>query len=186
MSETREPDTGREPGDAVRVLLLTEDPEARRPVVEDLESAGCRVTTAEGVWEAVRQVGQYPPAMVLIEMRIRDVTDRNFVRHISLGHDIPVLFIAAGGSRDVAAAFEAGGDDCITDPLGGETLARMGEALRRRAERGARANPGTIRLGTMAMSHPERSVTISGRAVQLTPLEFNLWWVRWTPSLGQN
>ncbi len=109
MRAPRRTDTGREPGDAVRVLLLTEDPETRRHMVKDLESAGYRVTTAEGLWEAVRQVGQDPPGMVLISMRIRDVTDPNFVRHISLGYDIPVLFIAAGGSRDVAVAFEAGG-----------------------------------------------------------------------------
>ena len=150
--------------------------ETRRPVVEDLESAGYRVITAERAWEAVRQVGQDPPGMVLLDMRTRGGTDRSFVRDVSLGHDIPVVLIAAGGSQDVALAFEAGGDDCITYPLEGEALARMGEALRRRANRGAGAGRGTIRLGRMTISHPERRVAISGRTVQLPMMGFNLLW----------
>ena len=68
------------------------------------------------------------------------------------------------------------GGDCITYPLGGGALARMREALRRRAERGAGAGCGTIRRGTMTISYPERSVTISGRTVQLPMMESNLLW----------
>ena len=177
MSEASALDTGPGPGDAVSVLLIMEDRETRRPVVEQLESAGYRVTTVEKAWEAVRQAGQDPPGMVLIDMRTRDVTDWNFIRDISLGHDIPVVLIAGDGSQDVALAFEVGADDCIADPLTrGEVLARMGEALRRRAERGAGAGHGTIRLGGMTISRPECSVTVSGRMVHLPLMEFTLLW----------
>ena len=177
MSETREPDTGPGPRDAASVLLLMEDRETRRPVVEDLESAGYRVVTADNAWEAVLRVGQDPPGMVLIDMRTRDVGDHNFIGNISLGHDIPVVLIAGDGSQDVALAFEVGADDCIADPLTrGETLARVRETLKRRAERGAGAGHGTIRLGRMTISRPECSVTIPGRTVQLPMMEFTLLW----------
>ena len=165
--DTSEPYTGLGPGDAISVLLI----------MEELESAGYRVTTVEKAWEAVRQASQDPPGMGLIGMRTRDVTDRNFIRDISLGHDIPVILIAEDGSQDVALAFEVGAYDCIADPLTrGETQARMGETLKRRAERGAGAGYGTIRLGRMTISRPECSVTIPGRTVQLPMMEFTLLW----------
>ena len=57
MSEIREPDKRGAPGDAVSVLLLMEDRETRRPVVENLESSGYRVNTAEKAREAALQIG---------------------------------------------------------------------------------------------------------------------------------
>ena len=124
--------TGRESKNGVGVLLVMEDRGMRRHVVENLKSEGYWVDAADEALGAVRQVGRDPPGMVLIDMRSQGVVEHNFIRDISLGHDIPVILIARGESRDVALAFEIGGDDCITDPLGDETVARVRETLRRR------------------------------------------------------
>ena len=145
--------------------------------MESLLSAGYRVFTADEGREAVQRAGLDPPGVVLVDMRLRGVAHRDFIRDVSLGHDIPVVLIAGEGGQDVGHAFEVGADDCITDPLSrGEALARIKEALRRRSGRMGGGSPGTIRLGNMTVRHSERIATISGRRVQLPPVEFHLLW----------
>ena len=161
----------------IGVLVLMENPVRRLPIVEALQSAGYRVIPANDGRVAARQVEQDPPGMVIIDMRSPGAVNRNFIRNISLGHRIPVVLIAEQGGRDVERAFAVEADECITDPLSREeTLARLGETLRRRLGGPAIVPSGTIRLGTMRISSMERTVTISGRAVQLSPMEFSLLW----------
>ena len=63
MGEIREPDTG----DGTSVLLLMEDGETSRTVVENLESAGYRVITADDACGAVSWLQAMPGTLTSID-----------------------------------------------------------------------------------------------------------------------
>lgn len=87
-----------------------------------------------------------------------------------LGWDIPVIFITARDSEvDVVTALRAGADDYIVKPAKYlELLARI-ESLSRRIK----AVP-VVRFGVYEVDEERRSITVDGRAVELTQREFEL------------
>ena len=82
----------------------------------------------------------------------------------------PVIFISGyGRDKTMARALEAGAADYIVKPFSPtELVARVRAALRRRAD------PEPFVLGELAIDYDRRLVTVAGRAVELTPTEYEL------------
>ena len=89
---------------------------------------------------------------------------------------VPVIFLSAcGRDRVIARALEAGADDYIVKPFSPtELVDRIQAALRRRApaERPEPSKPCV--LGDLTANFAERRVTIAGRPVRLTDMEYRL------------
>ena len=83
---------------------------------------------------------------------------------------LPVIFISAYGRDDtVARALESGAADYIVKPFSPtELVARVRAALRVRAE------PELFVLGDLAIDHGRRRVSVAGREIPLTAMEFEL------------
>jgi two-component system KDP operon response regulator KdpE len=85
---------------------------------------------------------------------------------------VPILVLSAvGDEREKVAALDAGADDYVTKPFGmEELLARLRAVLRR-------AGPSTdpvLHVGDLVVDLDRHAVTIDGREVTLTPIEFDL------------
>jgi two-component system KDP operon response regulator KdpE len=84
----------------------------------------------------------------------------------------PIIVVSAVGQEaEKIAALDAGADDYVTKPFTiGELLARLRAVLRR-------AGPATepvLEIGELRVDLEKRAVTVEGRAVHLTPHEFDL------------
>ena len=166
-----------DPGSRTRVLVLTKGRSTWQVAVDTLKETRYTVVTAGRPWEAMQEADETHHDLVILDMRSLDNLDRKFVRDISRGHEIPLIFLAGGGSHDVAAAFRMRGDDCITDPMqASETLARVEESLRRRSAQRNRENPDILRLARMTINQPAQQASISGNNIELTAIEFDLLW----------
>jgi DNA-binding response OmpR family regulator len=94
-------------------------------------------------------------------------------------HDMPVLILTARGEEaDKVRGLRLGADDYVTKPFGVlELLARV-EALLRRAGNGAaggtRGKLPVERFDDVELDPSTRTVTRTGKAVYLTPMEFDL------------
>jgi len=85
---------------------------------------------------------------------------------------VPIIVLSVKGEeRSKVEALDSGADDYVTKPFGvDELLARLRAVLRRNASpSGPRLSVGEIEIDV-----PERTVTVSGRRVKLTPHEFDL------------
>jgi two-component system KDP operon response regulator KdpE len=88
---------------------------------------------------------------------------------------------ARGREADKVEALDAGADDYLTKPFGvNELLARIRVALRHAQQAGGASAP-VIELGPLRLDLGRREVTLQGRALHLTPIEYRL-----LVLLGQN
>ena len=87
----------------------------------------------------------------------------------------PIIVISAREQEgDKVKALDAGADDYLTKPFGlNELLARMRVALRHAEQAGAAEAP-VLELGPLRLDLARRQVTIDGRELRLTPIEYRI------------
>ncbi len=110
---------------------------------------------------------------VLLDVMMPHIDGLEVLRRIRLESNIPVLMLTARGDEtDRVVGLELGADDYVAKPFGPrELLARIRAVLRRAAPdtTGERLSAAgiTADVGT-------REVTVDGKAVELTGLEFDI------------
>ncbi len=88
----------------------------------------------------------------------------------------PIIVLSARGrERDKVDALDAGADDYLTKPFGiDELLARMRVARRHLEGRSDEKALPVFKSGGLSVDRTSRQVTVDGREVHLTPIEYKL------------
>ncbi len=89
---------------------------------------------------------------------------------------MPIIVISARGEEaDKVAALDEGANDYLTKPfLDGELLARIRVVLRGVVQADNAPPTGTTTIGDLSIDFDRRRVTVAGREVHLTPIEYRL------------
>ena len=119
-----------------QALLALPDAGRRKETSAWLAASGFEVTAVEDVRRALEQFGRLRPAIVLADASLRDERGRGLcqaVRQLREGSAVPVLAFCSG-SREVAAALEAGASDVLEGPFDGRVAARRADQLARLSE----------------------------------------------------
>ena len=163
-----------------RILVVDDDADVRSLIRELLERAGALVREARDGRDALRQLYDVRPELIVLDVTMPDLDGWATLERVRDMTDVPVLMLTArGGELEKVRGLKAGADDYVTKPFGRqELLARCEGLLRRQARRsaaGGGAGPReTYDDGTVAIDVANASVSVDGRAVMLTPLEFRL------------
>ncbi len=162
-------------GDAVRVLVIEDDPQVRRFLRTSLAAHGFVVHEAADGATGLREAVQHVPEIVLLDLGLPDLDGLEIVRRLRTWSRVPILILSARGEeRRKVEALDEGADDYLTKPFGfAELLARMRAALRR-AARPDPAAESELARGPLRIDFARRRVELSGREVHLTPIEFRL------------
>jgi two-component system, OmpR family, KDP operon response regulator KdpE len=160
-----------------RVLVVDDEPEITRALRTILLGHGYEPVLAATAREGLAQLDRRRPDVVLLDLMLPDGTGLDVTRAIreERGLDVPIIVLSAHGEeRHKVAALDLGADDYLTKPFGvGELLARMRAALRRAG--GSRpSGQAVIEHGDLRMDLERREVTVGGRAVHLTPKEYDM------------
>ncbi len=84
---------------ADHVLVVDDDPNITAALRDSLEYEGYRVTTANNGAEALREVHDDPPALILLDMRMPVMSGWEFAeRYRSVGHTAPVIVMTAAAN----------------------------------------------------------------------------------------
>jgi two-component system OmpR family response regulator len=167
---------------AVRVLVVDDDPDMRHLIVNYLLEHDVPAFPAGGRQDMTSQFVDGEPSLVILDLRLGQEDGLDLLREIRSRSDVPVI-ITTGHRRDEidrVVGLELGADDYITKPFGlRELLARVRAVLRRREIR--RVEPqqdpeqGRWRFGDWQLDRRIRRLTgADGAPVTLTKGEYAL------------
>ena len=160
-----------------RILVIDDEPEITRALRSILTAHGFDPVLAATAEDGLDQLQRRRPDVLLLDMVLPDKSGLEVTRIIrqDLGLDLPIIVLSAYGEEDSKVqALDLGADDFLTKPFGvNELLARMRAALRRAS--GARpTGEAAISHGPIRMDLERREVTVEGKAVHLTPKEYDM------------
>ena len=165
--------------DAARTLLVVEDdPTINQALTDRLVAEGFRVVQAFDGPGAVAAHAEHRPALVVLDVMLPGFDGLEVCRRVQATRPVPVLMLTARvDETDVLVGLGVGADDYVTKPFRlREVVARI-RALLRRVDR-ARELAGTsvprLVVGDLAIDQAGRRVSVGGKPVHLTPLEFDL------------
>jgi DNA-binding response OmpR family regulator len=157
-------------------LVVDDDQDLRRLVVELLRRAGHEVTEASSGRAGLRALHASPPDLVLLDVTMPDLDGWQTLERIRDLSDVPVLMLTGRGQElERVRGLQGGADDYVTKPFGRQELIARVQALLRRAEqRPERERAETYVDAVLSIDFAQRAVTYAGRDIALTPLEFKL------------
>jgi len=154
------------------ILVVDDEPQILRALQTNLRGAGYEVETAATAEQALAAAALREPEAVILDLVLPDRSGTEVCRELRTWSSVPVIVLSAiGDESEKVAALDAGADDYVTKPFGmAELLARLRAAMRRVPA----ASEPVVEVGELRVDIPDRSVTVGGRPVQLTPNEFDL------------
>lgn len=159
-----------------RVLVVEDDPTVSEVVTRYLEREEFEVTaTADGA-EALRIVEHGMPDLVVLDLMLPGMDGHEVFRRLRLKSDVPVVMLTAKiEEEDRVRGLEVGAEDYVTKPFSPRELTlRIKAILTRRAPTCAPVPADAIDAGIIHADLRSREVTVAGRRVALTALEFDL------------
>ena len=162
---------------ARRVLVVDPDLASRREIRSACEQDGYQVFEADGSADALRQVEDSRPSLILLEVTLPDGSGFDVCREVrKLDTTVPVIMMSSRSDEiDAVVALEIGADDYVTKPLRlRELVARMTAHLRRARLESAEASRSRLEFRELTIDVNERRVYKAEREVQLTHTEFDL------------
>lgn len=158
-------------------LLIVEDDEAvRRFLRTVLAGQGHAVVEATTIASAIEHLRRSKPDAILLDLGLPDGDGMRVLAALAPDEPrVPVIVLSARGQEgDKVIALDGGADDYLTKPFGtGELMARIRAVMRRGPAR-AGTTPDVLEVGPIRIDRPRHEVTVEGRLVHLTPIEFAL------------
>ena len=163
----------------LHVLIVDDEPPIRRLLRTGLGTQGYGVIEApdgRAALEILRRKasGNEAVDLVILDLGLPDMRGHDLLAELRRTH--PALPVVVLSSRDdetgKVEALDLGADDYVTKPFGmGELLARIRTALRHQlATEGQRP---LFEVGPLSVDLVRRIVRVEGRAVKLTPREYD-------------
>jgi two-component system, OmpR family, KDP operon response regulator KdpE len=155
-----------------RILVIDDEAQITRVLRAALSAQGYDVRTANDPEEGLQLFRDWPPDLVITDLMMPGISGVEVCRAIRARGPTPVVVLSVRDhERSKVEALDAGADDYVTKPFGiQEVLARVRAHLRRAPERETAA----IEVGDFVVDANAHSITLAGKAVHLTPKEFDL------------
>ncbi|GAA2975478.1 response regulator YycF [Lentilactobacillus parakefiri] len=165
---------------AKKILVVDDE----KPIVDiekfNLTKEGYEVSVAYDGEEALQQVKDVDPDLIILDLMLPKVDGLEVAREVRKTKDTPIIMVTAKDSElDKVLGLELGADDYVTKPFSNrELVARVKANLRRQGTNSGSNNEEDenkdIKIGDLVI-HPEAySVSKRGENIELTHREFEL------------
>jgi len=156
-----------------RILIVDDEAGIRTTLAGILEDEGYRVTLAATAAEARDAALREPCDLVLLDLALPDQDGLSLCKELRGETDVPILMLTARGEvADRVVGLELGADDYLPKPFEPRELVARIESILRRAR--GRETEQRLVSGDLVVDPGRRAVTLEGRGVDLTTLEFEL------------
>ena len=167
----------------MKKILVVDDEKPISDIIKfNLTKEGYDVYTAYDGQEALEQVEEVNPDLVILDLMLPKIDGLEVAREVRKTHDMPNIMVTAKDSEiDKVLGLEMGADDYVTKPFSNrELVARVKANLRRQSAVAANSQAeeenanSDITIGDLTI-HPEAyMVSKHGDKIELTHREFEL------------
>jgi two-component system KDP operon response regulator KdpE len=158
-----------------RLLLVEDDPGLARLIRRKLRQHRFTLELVTSVEDASRALDRQRADLVMIDLDLADGSGWQAISDLRSRAAVPIIALSSRRTeRDTVAAFELGADDYLSKPIGLDELqARIRVALRHVAQPDSGAEP-ILRVGNLELDLEQRRILRDGRAIHVTPTEYEL------------
>jgi len=162
--------------EARSLLVVEDDGELRRTLVDALRAVCPRIREAATLEEARTACAQEEPDLIVLDLGLPDGDGSQLLRHLRAVTLVPLIVLTGReNEEEKVALLDAGADDFITKPCGaGELLARVRGQLRRSAMSAAARSASRMVVDGIEIDLVAQRVTREGVPMRLTPTEWAL------------
>jgi DNA-binding response OmpR family regulator len=156
---------------AERILLVEDDERLGRQIQESLQGEGYETVWIRNGRDAL---GVSPGGfgLLILDLMLPGAHGLDVLKKLRSESDLPVLILSARNeTTDKVRAFGLGADDYVSKPFWPEELLAR---VRARLRRPVLHRLDTLDLGELAVDLAARRVLVSGAAIDLTRVEFDL------------
>jgi DNA-binding response OmpR family regulator len=158
-----------------RVLVVDDEPHIRAVLRGYLEADGFAVSEAADGQDAVRQVRQDAPDLVLLDVMLPGIDGLEALRQVRTFSDVYVIVVTARAEEvDKLVGLGVGADDYVTKPFSPREVAARVKAVLRRDRGGRETAAGVTRFEGLTIDTSAHEVRVDGRCVALSALEFDV------------
>ncbi len=167
------------PARRTTVLTADDDPQLLRLVARNLEFEDYDVLTARDGQQALDLIEQHTPDAALLDVMMPKLDGFTVCKRVREFSVMPIIIVTSRGQdQDKVRGLDLGADDYLTKPFSiNELLARVRAVLRRAqfsALDPAQLVRSMISIGALTIDATQHQVTLDGREVNLTPIEYRL------------
>lgn len=161
------------------ILTADDDPQLLRLVSRNLQLDGYDVLTAADGQQALELIEARSPDLVLLDVMMPRLDGFSVCQRVREFSSVPIIILTArGNDQDKIRGLDLGADDYLTKPFSvDELLARVRAVLRRAQLSAVDATQGLrsrVTIGDLSVDYAQHQVTMNGREVELTPIEYRL------------
>ena len=159
-----------------RVLVVDDEPRMVRFIRLNLEHDGFEVVEAQSGIEALTQLRNALPDLVLLDVMLPDMDGFETLRMVREFSPVPIIMVTAKGDEDDRVrGLERGADDYITKPFSPrELVSRIRAVLRRNEMPRAVPHQPVVVDDRLTIDFDRRQVWVEGKLVPLRPTEFRM------------
>ena len=158
------------------VLVVDDEQRIRRFVRMNLELEGYEVIEAADGLEALDQVRERLPAVVLLDVAMPRMDGFEALEYIRQISEVPVIILTVKGEEeDRVRGLDLGADDYVTKPFSPRELASRIRAILRRVESASVETAEPLLIDEdLSIDFSSRAVVVRGEQVKLRPTEYRL------------
>ncbi|WP_159888142.1 response regulator transcription factor [Paenibacillus puerhi] len=160
------------------VLIIDDEPEIRDIVQIFLKNEGFEVMEAEDGAAGLDLLRKKEFDLVILDVMMPTLDGIQACIQIRQTRNIPIIMLSAKNEdMDKILGLTSGADDYLSKPFNPlELVARVKSQLRRvrMSETQDKQQPLELSIGDLVLNIPRHQVTVKGKDISLTPLEFDI------------
>jgi two-component system alkaline phosphatase synthesis response regulator PhoP len=160
---------------AGKILVVDDEAKIVKLVRSYLEQNGFTVVQASDGQTALVQARREKPDLVVLDLGLPGIDGLEVARVLRREGNTPIIMLTARvEDTDKIVGLELGADDYVTKPFNPRQLVARVRAVLRRAGGADGPTPPSLTAGPLVLDFGGHSAMLDGRALDLTPTEFDL------------
>jgi DNA-binding response OmpR family regulator len=159
-----------------KILVVDDDIKIVELVKLYLIREGYTVLTAYDGIDALKTARESNPDLIVLDIMLPGIDGLNVCKTLRAESTVPIILLTAKTTeKDRIDGLDLGADDYVTKPFSPKELAaRVRAVFRRTQDEALLLGPQELVYGDLTVNIPKHEVYLSGKSINLTPVEFKL------------